>query len=68
MKIMKIMITCISMTYHDEIEHREGLIRYLDYCKTHHIYHDYLMESCECELPDIFEYEEDPYTYEPEIR
>ena len=54
--------------YYDEIEHREGLIRYLDYCKTHHIYHDYLMESCECELPDIFDYEEDPYIYEPKVR
>ena len=54
--------------YYDEIEHREGLIRYLDYCKIHHIYHDYLMESCECELPDIFDCVEDPYTYEPEIR
>lgn len=54
--------------YYEEIEHREGLIRYLDYCKTHHIYHDYLMESCECELPDIFEFEEDSYIYEPEVR
>lgn len=54
--------------YYDEFEHREGLNRYLDYCKRHHIYHDYLMESCECELPDIFEYEEDLYIYEPEVR
>ncbi len=54
--------------YYDEIEHREGLIRYLDYCKTHHICHDYLIESCECELPDIFEYEEVPYIHEPKVR